>query len=129
MEASDFLEHHGVKGMKWGHRKREDAISDLSRAVANRVADRGDRILAKNKGSNKRVVGKAVGKTAGYGALGLVATHYALDATGLISDRKTRFVVRNGIRVVAALGAAGYLTKNAADVTSTAIAKRRRETS
>jgi hypothetical protein len=40
MESEDFLEHHGVKGMKWGRRKKRQSIRNINKGVKSYKARR-----------------------------------------------------------------------------------------
>lgn len=72
-ESNSYLCHHGVKGMKWGHRKQRYAQKQINRygskkeavAALTRKADRG---------ANAR---KMVKKGAGYATALLSGTHVA----------------------------------------------------
>lgn len=55
METGDFLEHYGVKGMKWGHRKKSSQIHAArsrmrtARAKIRVVEDKRDRMPMSSK--------------------------------------------------------------------------------
>lgn len=59
--AQNILEHSGVKGMKWGHRRVRNAIA-LGRAHANNVGLRAGVVGGKWRGASEKVASKISGK-------------------------------------------------------------------
>jgi hypothetical protein len=51
MNEANYLEHHGVKGMKWGQRKtaRIQTILDRHQRIAEGIASRHDKLLGVNR--------------------------------------------------------------------------------
>ena len=80
-EDSDYLEHYGIKGMKWGIRRFQNKDGSLTKAGLKRYSD-----AASNTASK---VGKAVGKAAVEGGkkLGEAAGKAAQVAKEKISEK------------------------------------------
>jgi hypothetical protein len=76
----DFLEHFGVKGMKWGVRKKQETSGESSGQAARKRRDR-----------NKRIAGGAVAAVS-VAALAYVGADFA---GRLRRDKQMKDVVRN----------------------------------
>lgn len=59
-EVDDFLAHHGVKGMRWGHRKREDSPANGSAKISpQRSKAISADVAAKRKSAADKLIKKA----------------------------------------------------------------------
>lgn len=65
----DFLEHHGVKGMRWGHRKQKYSVKTYNKYKKAGMSEE----EAKNQAIKKRRIAKIIGISAGVAAAGLAA--------------------------------------------------------
>ena len=53
IDATDFIEHHGVKGMKWGVRRSVGPDGRISSGGRARLENKRDRIQSKTAGDKK----------------------------------------------------------------------------
>lgn len=65
----DYLEHHGVKGMRWGHRKQKYSVKTYNKYKKAGMSKE----EAKNQAIKKRRIAKIIGISAGVAAAGLAA--------------------------------------------------------
>lgn len=81
-----FLEHHGVKGQKWGVRRAQRKLDRANRSPEQATADRKATLLKTAAGVGGYSVARAIGLTrvgaAAIGAAGVVATKRYLEENG-----------------------------------------------
>ena len=95
--TDDFLEHYGVKGMKWGVRRATNGISSAGTSVSNTVRD------AVNKQREKNAITKAerqanfeAARNAGYSAR---MRNTDLSDVGRKGTRRIEKRIANGERI------------------------------
>ena len=79
--TGDYVEHHGVKGMKWGRRKNVTTGTGNSRTASGKIQN----LVNNSKGVHKRgnglyKSGGEIGGKKGYGPVGVAGGSYAFGA-------------------------------------------------
>lgn len=115
-DTDDFLEHFGIKGMRWGHRKTEDSGSSSSSGGTAGVAkakavDPVELALAQSslRGFAEKNGGGAAVMAAKYGPPGTKALPTGVDGKQVVADKS--FYERNekAIKIGGAVAVAGLL--------------------
>lgn len=135
---SNYLCHHGVKGMKWGRRKQRYAQKSIKKygskkeavAALTRKANRG----AKVRQFGKRVAGTAVGASGFIGSAGAAVASVVANAASTslaaasasgaaASGASAALGILGTVGTVGAIGAAGLLGVGALGVAGAVKAK------
>lgn len=73
-ELDDYLEHHGIKGMRWGHRKQQLRAKGYTRRQANKIIKRekeiarGKKLVSKGRTTAKNTLRLNASNLVGLGA-------------------------------------------------------------
>lgn len=119
-DTDEFLEHFGVKGMKWGQ-TRKMIKAEKKAAFKSQQLIRGKSILAKNKGNATIATAKLIGKQlgtevlAGAGAMAVnkLSTNTSVRTGAAIAAKSTSYaMLYSNVRDAQAIRAAVVDRKN-----------------
>lgn len=122
IDSEDFLAHYGVKGMRWGQTRGGKEVSAGYQKLANKGADKGDKLRAKAGGT-----GKAYGRIAARRVAVAAVTLYGPKVVSSIA--KNNPSVRVGARVAAQIVNNGMFIKDAVDANNVRLSRKREKTS